>query len=51
MTARHLGDQAPIPPDPAASGTQLRLQGHDRRAQPDQWSLVTLEALAQVAEH
>ena len=32
-------------------GRQLRLQSLDRRAQADQWSLVTVQALAQVAEH
>jgi hypothetical protein len=32
---------------PSASGTQPGLQGHDRRAQPDQWSLVTLKAPTQ----
>jgi hypothetical protein len=36
---------------PSATGGQLGLQGYDRRAQPHEWSLITLQALAQVTEY
>src|SRR5829696_5971250 len=36
---------------PSATGGQLGLQGYDRRAQPHEWSLITLQALAEVAEY